>query len=121
MSSGAKIKVLNSGALVFVPNGTHRQPSAQNQCFVVDVNGLKGPNQFGRDAFFLCVDAYNNAVIPHRYNDYELPPYTERSREQLINGPSNEGYQCNKTNGRGMWCAALIMRDGWQIKDDYPW
>ncbi len=27
---------------------------------------------------------------------------------------------CNK-NSDGIKCAALIMADNWQIKDDYPW
>ena len=28
--------------------------------------------------------------------------------------------ECNKSS-TGLYCAALIMKDGWQIKDDYPW
>ena len=30
------------------------------------------------------------------------------------------GYGCNK-NGRGMYCAGLIIADGWTIANDYPW
>ncbi len=40
------------------------------------------------------------------------------TRENLVS--ENMGGACNK-NQNGVCCAALIMRDGWQIKDDYPW
>jgi len=92
----------------------------KRKCYVFDVNGLKGPNQFGRDTFFLCLDGLHGTVVPHHSSDNEML-YVEKSRNQLINGPSYNNYQCNKNNGRGMWCAALIVNDGWQIKDDYPW
>lgn len=29
-------------------------------------------------------------------------------------------YACN-TKSKGIWCSALIIADGWEIKDDYPW
>lgn len=44
----------------------------------------------------------------------------QRTREQLINGPSTYNYQCSK-KGRGIWCGALIQKDGWKISKDYPW
>ena len=55
----------------------------------------------------------------HYSDDGELGA-VQRTREQLKNGPSREGYQCS-TQGRGMWCGALIQRDGWTISKDYPW
>ena len=33
---------------------------------------------------------------------------------------SSVDYACNARH-KGIWCSALIMTDGWEIKDDYPW
>jgi hypothetical protein len=86
--------------------------------YFVDINGVKKPNKLGRDLFVLAIDP-NKGVVPNYWDDGQDATYT-KTREQLKKGPSNQNYQCNK-NARGMWCAALIMADGWQIKDDYPW
>lgn len=58
----------------------------------------------------------------NQYNDreYDSGNFTLKTREKLKNGPAQYNYQCNK-NGKGMWCGALIQRDGWQISKDYPW
>ena len=40
------------------------------------------------------------------------------NRDELANGSDYRA--CNKSKG-GAFCAALIVMDGWQIKDDYPW
>lgn len=123
MRSGAPIISLNSGVLVYSNTSGPRSEAHQalkQSCYAVDLNGFKGPNKFGRDMFFLCLNGETGTVVPHRCNDYESLS-VEKSRDVLKNGPSNEGYQCSKQNGRGMWCAELIVQDGWQIKDDYPW
>jgi hypothetical protein len=39
------------------------------------------------------------------------------SRENLM---GTDAGACNKAK-TGVFCSALIMKDGWQIKDDYPW
>ena len=117
--NGAKVIVLNSGTIIYSTNDSVSTP-VKTRCYTVDLNGLKGPNRYGRDAFFVCLDGERGRIIPHQIQDNESPT-VERSREQLLNGPSSYSYQCNKTNGRGMWCGALIIKDGWQIKDDYPW
>ena len=45
---------------------------------------------------------------------------SEIKREDLINHPV---YGCNANipKNKRLNCGALIMFDGWQIKDDYPW
>ena len=120
-SSLGRITVLNSGILIFSSTNT---PASQyiemkKKSYGFDLNGLKGPNKIGRDIFFLTIDGEHGNILPFMTNDNE-PPYTERTRSELINGVGTYNYQCSKT-GRGMWCAALIIKDGWQIKDDYPW
>ena len=43
------------------------------------------------------------------------------SREELL---EDETYPCSKNTGKAMaggFCGALIVYDGWQILNDYPW
>ena len=88
------------------------------KCYAIDINGYKKPNKFGRDLFMMCIDA-DKGITPHYWNDNE-DANIKRTREQLLKGPSSYRYNCSKS-ARGMWCAAVILRDGWQIKNDYPW
>ena len=66
---------------------------------IVDLNGAKGPNRFGRDVFRF--DRVKNiGFVPSGYNSTNI--------------------DCKKTTS-GAGCAAKIMKDGWKISDDYPW
>lgn len=69
----------------------------------VDLNAAKGPNKFGRD-FFCFTRTASGAIKPSGYN---------RALDEISKNCSKSGY--------GDHCAAKIMNDGWQIKDDYPW
>ncbi len=42
------------------------------------------------------------------------------TRENIIN-ESGHGCNSNVAKNRRYHCGALIMNDGWEIKDDYPW
>ena len=64
------------------------------QMVFVDLNGIKPPNTFGKDVFMFSVDFSKGIVRPNQES-------------------------CNNTYSIG--CAGKIMRDGWQIKSDYPW
>ena len=74
------------------------------QTVYVDLNGIKPPNIIGRDVFKFTVFFDNNIVRPEGYD----------KTEQQINE------NCSHTSS-GDYCAAKIMNDGWEIKDDYPW
>lgn len=110
---------LLSGVQIFVP----KDLSFTNRIgMLIDLNGYNSPpNKMGRDAFYLMV-VPELGVHFNQYNDdeYNSGIFTKKSREQLKNGPAQHNYQCNK-QGNGMWCGALIQRDGWTIQDDYPW
>lgn len=110
---------LLSGVQIFVP----KDLSFTNRIdMLIDLNGYNSPpNKMGRDAFYLMV-VPELGVHFNQYNDdeYNSGIFTKKSREQLKNGPAQHHYQCNK-QGNGMWCGALIQRDGWTIQDDYPW
>lgn len=84
--------------------------------FYVDINGKKRLNVVGRDIFLF------EYWIQNDYNpEYEGRLFTfghQYSREELLSD-SNE-YNCNKTK-TGNYCSSLIMIDGWEIKQGYPW
>lgn len=87
--------------------------------FLLDLNGYdQKPNRFGKDTFVVWV--YPSRGVHLHYQDDGENGSVSRTRSQLLNGPSRNSYQCNK-NGRGLWCGALIQRDGWKIAPDYPW
>ncbi len=113
--SGADI-IVNSGAIIGAPPC----PTCGTGMFLlIDINGYyTKPNRFGRDLFGINLTT-NRGVLLEYSDDGELGS-VQRTREQLKNGPSAYGYQCNK-NGRGLWCGALIKADGWKISKDYPW
>lgn len=88
--------------------------------YVIDLNGFKSPNKFGRDVFVFVFEVTLDGVQPYQWNGGEDSTIKKLDRDILRNGPSGFRYNCNKS-GRGMGCAALIMNDGWNIKSDYPW
>ena len=106
-----------NGNTYSLPDGTiytTRTTNANNTdlFLMVDINGPKKPNRFGKDVFLLYIHK-NKRLQPYGYN---------LTREQLKS--TSLEYGCNKeisTGRTGGYCAALIQRDNWQIKDDYPW
>lgn len=114
---------------------------------VVDVNGKKGKNTLGSDIFVfyafnknsLCNGAINqyknyntkNGLYPGSFDDCGVP-HVSFTREELLS-PSAVCRSCNKQSttcedgssgtrtGTGSACTAVIAKDGWNIKDDYPW
>jgi len=82
---------------------------------IVDINGDKKPNKNGRDIFYFFY------FIRYNYPEYEgtfQPAGVVYSR--TYNLADGDTANCNK-NQSGARCAAIIIRDSWQIKDDYPW
>ncbi len=80
----------------------------------IDINGRKGPNRFGKDIF-----KYQYNLVRNDFEDGStiegkfMPEGFLRTPERLLEG-------CSRT-GTGEVCATKIMKDSWQIKDDYPW
>ena len=77
---------------------------APQQTVYVDVDGLKGQNTLGKDVFQFVIDFDNSVVRPFGYD----------KSNSTINSICSH-------NSSGQYCAAKIMNDGWEIKDDYPW
>ena len=81
-----------------------------------DVNGDAKPNIMGKDVFrfIYWIKHYNNTL----YSGEFIPYGGDWSRDDLIN--ADKSYACRRDK-TGDLCAALIMRDGWEISKDYPW
>ena len=82
----------------------------------VDINGDAKPNKMGRDVFFFIYWPYNSGS--KKASGTFIPYGGNFSRYNCING--DFPYTCRKDK-TGELCAALIMKDNWQIKEDYPW
>ncbi|MDD3437467.1 MAG: hypothetical protein PHC64_09985, partial [Candidatus Gastranaerophilales bacterium] len=95
--------VLANGSILVVVSYAGQTGSLAKYIFV-DTNGSKKPNQYGKDGFFFELEE-GKGLMPYRYSVLT---------ETEINN------NCSK-NGDGGYCSAKLMRDGWQIKNDYPW
>ncbi len=90
---------------------------------IVDTNGRNSkPNQFGKDTFYLIVDTEHGGLTPlGKWGGNECtPPVNGNPDRNWYKNTSCLNYGCNK-NGRGMYCAGLIIADNWTIAKDYPW
>lgn len=85
----------------------------------IDINGKKGPNLSGKDWFDIIILKKALSGIIVNMKEPGVYFYGQgRSRNDLM----TTGYPCAKNGGlAGVYCGALIMYDGWQISDDYPW
>lgn len=81
------------GAVIVVIGGSFK-------LIYIDINGGKSPNQYGKDIFRFIVDV-NKGFMPENF--------------------SSTSDDCHDSSGVGLYCAAKIIHDNWQIKDDYPW
>ncbi len=88
------------------------------KAIVIDINGEKGPSINGKDLFVFSIQG-DIKVAPYgiRNTDSTGGIVPEYDRGVILGG---HGRACTK-KGSGAWCAALIIADGWEIKDDYPW
>ncbi len=115
----SKIYTLSNGTQLFLPVKAGGVGGYQ---IIVDINGFKAPNQFGKDVFDFVIS--KRGLSPAGYYstaECTVPGGQAPTRAFLMSTNScTQNYACNK-NSRGMWCSSLIIMDGWQIKSDYPW
>ena len=85
----------------------------------IDVNGQKNPNQLVKDVFVFSISKTEKYLVPYGFSDAGrgVGCFNYYDRNKIKTG---HDYSCNNAN-KGIWCAALIMTDGWEILDDYPW
>lgn len=85
----------------------------------IDINGKSNPNILGKDGFDMAIKKqgiYNDYINVENSGIYLVGSGLDKAK---LTNP-NIIYSCTKS-GYGTFCPALIMIDGWQIKDDYPW
>ncbi len=106
---------LNDGTLIGVIayNG-----AARYAVIYIDVNGPKKPNTYGKDIFIFNYWIYYYSATSEHNGKFVSWGYNVIDRNELLSD-GNTNY-CNKSR-RGFYCSAVIMKDSWQIKDDYPW
>lgn len=108
---------VTTSPLYVLANGSifHYAYAQDKMWIVIDINGKQKPNVMGIDGFSFNIDPQTNQLIPTGYGN---------KREQLT-GKTYYTTACIRDNQwqyyRGGSCAALIMMDGWEIKNDYPW
>jgi len=81
----------------------------------VDVNGNKGPNNFGRDIFYFNI---TNGRGPKLYpvggqDDMIMRPWNDQDDNGTIDPPAD--WQCNGSIIDGWACAGRIMDEGWEM------
>lgn len=108
--------VLNNSAIVNVQVGDIK--GGKNRVRIIyDVNGIKGPNFLGKDAFIIELGGRQgggdkNKFLPYGYNKNKPCSYYKNGFQVNLT--------CTKDHGRGA-CLAYIMCNGWNMPEDYPW
>lgn len=109
--------VLNNSAIVSIQVGTLSGYTKNRVRILYDVNGIKGPNFLGKDAFIIELGGRQgggdkNKFLPYGYIKDKPCSYYQNGFQANLT--------CTKDHGRGA-CLAYIMCNGWDMPDDYPW
>ena len=82
---------------------------------MVDINGQKGPNKFGKDIFRFnySINAYGilGKLVPNCYSS---------TLEESLHSTSDGACNLNAETRAGFCCSNVIMRSSWKLPDDYP-
>lgn len=108
--------ILKDGTLITFTNFSSYSPMGYALYILVDLNGLKKPNRIGRDVFVFTLSRAKPNIIS--------TPDINKSVEQIIatqNSCPKKGETIGYQGYVGSGCATIIMKDGWKIKDHYPW
>lgn len=79
---------------------------------LLDVNGTKGPNQYGRDVFFFVL-AGNAHLYPVHGREWSLANFgnEDKTWRQL-----NQYCDVEYADSSGEGCAARVIEEGWEMK-----
>ena len=106
--------VLSNGSVIgFWPRDTFCE-------IYIDLNGKKGPNKFGKDAFAMLIIRISRDDLFGNFDKSGVYMFGQgKNRTTLTSGQCG----CSKTakTYAGDYCGALIMYDGWKIDKNYPW
>uniref|UniRef100_UPI004028355B prepilin-type N-terminal cleavage/methylation domain-containing protein n=1 Tax=Candidatus Scatousia sp. TaxID=3085663 RepID=UPI004028355B len=108
--------VLANGAFIVVYTQKDNENKRNNIYIKININGVNSRTTIvGRDIFVLQL---GGARMKQNWN--KLYPYAYSIGSERDVYKTMDGTGCNK-NGNGSTCFSLIIHDGWEIKDDYPW
>ncbi len=93
---------LTPDGILFVIFSTGGDSTVAYYNVYVDLNGSKEPNQLGKDLFYFI--RTDKGILPECYN----------------NAMTTINSSCSRNSG-GACCAAKLARDGWEMKESYPW
>ena len=84
-----------------------------------DVNGDKAPNAWGKDRYIFLINKGNFTVYNWTYDisGFE-PPDGEEAYTKDLNDRKNVLRLCKYDPS---FCSGLLLLDGWEFKDDYPY
>ncbi len=104
-------------------------PYSEHLHFIIDIDGPnKGDSILGKDVFIISANFKEQQAVSEDIGSVENSPkksgiyfygngwIPELTRDEL----KNNSYGCSKDK-YGHFCGALIQRDNWEIKEDYPW
>lgn len=103
LAKDRRIPFLTTDGIAYIFSTLSGDENRIDHILYIDINGGKGPNMLGKDLF-----------VFERNNMKGILPYGYDNTDDQIK------LNCSKTATSGIFCAARIMRDGWQILDDYP-
>ncbi len=113
--TGPKL-ILNDGTILML------RTTGNYASIAVDINGAKKPNMAGKDLFFYDISPLNKQkLIPHGMIEGQWAYFASDLTYENRNKITKNGNGTCRKDRTGYLCSALIMLDGWEIKDDYPW
>jgi len=111
--------------LIHLNDGTIMFNDECHDVIMFDINGEKGPNEYGRDIFDFYIIT---GVESYKQMNY-LSHFNTKSYHRLLNEDSSDWISSDRDDMKsncknkqlGWSCTALLESDGWEFKDDYPY
>lgn len=102
----AAMYVLSSGETIYIYGGGNPDANFKTSYIhvLVDINGIKSPNQYGKDVFAFTISLEDSV-------SFDAFGGNLSSRTGLLT-------RCKQDPEK---CAALVRYDDWEFKRDYPW
>ena len=113
INSTASVRLNDGTCLGLNPKDNSQWEGGYNYNFFIDINGPQNPNIAGIDLFIFYIN-----------KNGQLRPFGDTFTDEKLNGTATDSCNYDKQATRtfgGYSCAAKIIRDGWEIKKDYPW
>ena len=105
-TSSFRYLLLDNGMLLGISHNPQYQNYTRAIIYVIDINGIKGKNQFGNDVFFFS---------------------QVKDTDKIFGGFTNSTISTSSFNSNvnecttyGRICAYVIQKNGWKIPDNYP-